>query len=378
MQALAPPTGDRNPNSHTTAEVLAALNGADGVRKFSFRYELLTSNNVYVQDLSNMLTAKVEENWLADVKRTATFTLQESGEIDFLSDRIKPYVRTWLPPYGPADYVEHPQGVFLLSTPSRNSDSAGRVTREVQAYDPLQVFLDDLVVTRYSVAVAAKYTDAVSTLLGSIPKTIEPSTKALTVVMEWEPGTSKLRIINDLLNAINYESLSFDENGSAVVRAYRDPGTRTEEYTYGDGLAGLVVPDVDQEIDLFAVPNRWTLVVSDPDKPALVSTYTNSDPGSPTSTVRRARTITDFRLEEDAVDQATLDAKVARLAFEASQIFEAIPFSTGLMPIHSGNDVYRIRYAPLAVNSKFTEQSWSLELKAGAQMQHRARRVVTV
>jgi hypothetical protein len=378
MQALAPPTGDRNPNSHTDAEVLAALNGATGVRRFAFRYELLTLNNVYVQDLDNMLTAKIDENWLADVKRTATFTIRETGVIDFLSDRIKPYVRTYLPPYGPADYVEHPQGVFLLSTPTRNSDSAGRVTREVQAYDPLQVFLDDLVVTRYSVAIGARYTDSVIALLGSIPKTVEPSTKTLAVVMEWEPGTSKLRIINDLLDAINYESLSFDEEGNAVVRAYRDPASRTEEFVYGDGLAGLVVPDVDQEIDLFSVPNRWSLTVSDPDRPAITSTYTNSDPGSPTSTVRRGRTITDFRLEEDAVDQATLDAKVARLAFEASQLFEAIPFSTALMPIHSGNDVYRIRYAPLAVNSKFTEQSWSLELRAGAQMQHRARRVVTV
>jgi hypothetical protein len=378
MQNLAPPTGDRNPNGHTTADVLAALNGADGVRRFSFRYELLSANNVYVQDLDNVLACKIDQNWLADVKRSATLTIRETGVIDFLSDRIKPYIRTWLPPYGPADYVEHPQGVFLLATPTRNSDSAGRVTREVQAYDPLQVFLDDLVVNRYSVAIGVKYTDAVSTVLGSIPQTVEPSTKTLPVVMEWEPGTSKLRIINDLLNAINYESLSFDEDGKAVVRAYRDPTTRTEEFVYGDGLAGLVVPDVDQEIDLFSVPNRWVLVVSDPDKPSIVSTYTNNDPGSPTSTVRRSRTITDFRTEEDAVDQATLDAKVARLAFEASQIFEAIPFSTALMPIHSGNDVYRIRYAPLAVNSKFTEQSWTLELKAGAQMQHRARRVVTV
>lgn len=378
MQLLAPPTGDRNPNGHTSAEVLAALNGSTGVRRFSFRYELLTAGNTFVQELDNILSCKVDENWLADVKRTATFVIRETGVINFLSDRIKPYIRTWLPPYGPNDFVEHPQGVFLLSTPSRNSDEAGRVTREVQAYDPLQVFLDDLVINRYSVSIGTLYTNAVQTLLGSIPQSVEVSSKALTVVMEWEPGTSKLRIINDLLNAINYESLSFDEEGRAVVRAYRDPAARTEEFVYGDGTDGLVVPDVDQEIDLFSVPNRWVLVVSDPDKPAITSTYTNTNPGSPTSTVRRARTITDFRLEEDAVDQATLDAKVARLAFEASQIFEAIPFSTALMPIHSGNDVYRIRYAPLAVNSKFTEQSWSLELRAGAQMQHRARRVVTV
>jgi hypothetical protein len=378
MQTLAPPTGDRNPNGHTTAEVTDVLNGAHGFRRFSFRYELLDAGNVYVQDLDNIMSAKIDQNWLADVKRSASFVLRETGLIDFLSDRIKPYVRTWIPPYGPSDYVEHPQGVFLLSTSSRNSDEQARVTREVTAYDALQVFLDDLVTARYTVAIGANFVTAATTLLGGIPSTVTTSTKTLAVAMEWEPGTSKLRIINDLLNAVNYESLSFDEDGRAVIRPYRDPTTRTEEFTYGDGTSGLVIPNVDQELDLFSVPNRWVLIVSDPDRAAMTSSYTNADPASPTSTVRRQRTIVDFRTEEDAVDQATLDAKVARVAFEASQIFEAIPFSTGLMPIHSGNDVYRLRYAPLAVNAKYTEQSWSMELKAGAAMAHRARRVVTV
>jgi hypothetical protein len=147
---------------------------------------------------------------------------------------------------------------------------------------------------------------------------------------------------------------------------------------YGAGVAGLVIPNVDQELDLFGVANAWSLAVSDPDRPALVSVYVNSDPGSPTSTVRRQRTIVDFRTEEDAPDQATLNAKVARLAFEASQVYEALDFSTALMPIHSGNDVYRIVYPSLAVNTKYTEQTWSMELRAGAAMKHRARRVVTV
>lgn len=378
MQTLAPVSPDRNPNQHTTDEVRAALRGVTGSRRFSFRYELLDKSNVFVDELDNVLAAKVEMNWLADIKRVARFTLRETGGVDFLSDRIKPHVRIWLPPYGKLDFVEYPQGVFLLSSPRRNIDEQGRVTRDVEAFDALQVYSDDLMSTRYAVPRLGIVTDYVKTLLGNVPQVVAPSNRVLGTAMEWEPGTSKLRIINDLLSVINYESLSFDEDGRALVRPYVAPTSRAEEYEYATDTHGLIVPNVDQELDLFSIPNKWTLVVSEPEMPALVASYTNADPGSPTSTIRRGRTITDFRTEQDAVDLTTLQEKAARLAFEASQIYEAIDFSTAMMPIHSGNDVYRLRYDPLAINARYSEQSWSFDLKAGATMKHRARRVVSV
>jgi hypothetical protein len=378
MQPLAPPTGDHNPNGATAADVLDALTGQTGGRRFSFRYELLSSANVLLGDLDNVLDATIEMDWLADIKRKARFTVRDDGVIDYLSDRIKPWARLHLPPYGDDDFVEWPLGVFLLSTPSRSSDASDAVIRQVDGYDGLQVFIDDLVTDRYTVAAGTAYTAAVSTLLGSIAKNVAASSSTLPVAKEWDPGTSKLKIINELLGAINYQSLSFDEDGVAIVRAYTAPSVRASEYTYADNSRSVMLPEVEQTFDLFSVPNRWVLVVSDPDRAALSSTYTNTDPSSPTSTVRRQRTIVDFRTEQDAADQTALDAKAARLAFEASQVFEAIDFETGLMPIHSGNDVYAITYSTLAVNAKYSEQSWSMPLKAGATMRHRARRVVTV
>lgn len=275
-------------------------------------------------------------------------------------------------------YVEWPQGVFLLSTPTREADAADVVTRDVEGYDQLQVYADDLVPDRYTVPAGVAYTDAVAALLGPVDKRVTPHPAVLPTAKEWEPGTSKLAIINELLDAINYESLSFDEDGVAVVVPYVPPSERPAEYTYADDAVSVMSPEVTQELDLFEIPNRWVLVVSDPDREPLRAVYTNNDPASPTSTIRRQRIITDFRDEEDAADQAALDAKVARLAFEASQVYEAIEFSTGLMPIHSGNDVYRIVYSPLAVNATYSEHTWEMTLEAGAEMKHRARRVVNV
>jgi hypothetical protein len=382
MLALVP-TGDRNPAGHTKDTILAALRGLSGSRRFSFRYRLLEPSGAVVEeDLDNVLGGSVSQNWLADIKRTATFTMLERGGIDFLSDRIQPVVRLHLPPYGPADWVEYPQGVFLLTTPSRSASVAGVVTREVQGYDQLQVYSDDLLATRYTVATGAVVTTAVTTLLASVlvaPKVrVTPHAGTLTAAKEWEPGTSKLRVINDLLGMINYESLSFDEDGVAVVQPYQSPAARAEEYVYANDHQGLVMPDAGQELDLFAVANHWVLVVSEPDQPPLVAAYTNSNPASPTSTVRRQRTITDYRTEQEATDLTTLQARVARLAVEASQVYEAVTFKTGLMPIHSGNDVYRVTLSSLALNAAYAEQSWTMPLKAGAEMAHVARRVITV
>lgn len=382
MQALVPPVGDRNPNGHTEETILAALQARQGARRLTFHYYLREAGGTLLEELDNVTAGSVTQSWLADIKRTATFAMRERGGIDFLSDRIQPAVRLHLPPFGQDDWVEYPQGVFLLTTPKRKASEAGVVTREVQGYDQLQVYSDDLLENRYTVAAGAVVTTAVQTLLNStlVPPIINviPKTSTLAAAKEWEPGTSKLRVINDLLGMINYESLSFDEDGVAQVVPYRPLGERAAEYTYAEDQSGLLVPDPEEELDLFDVANKWVMVVSEPDQAPMVATYTNTDPGSPTSTIRRQRTLVDYRTEQEATEQAVLDLKVRRLAEEASQVYQSIDFRTAIMPIHSGNDVYRLQLRALAVNDLYAEHSWKMTMRVGAPMEHTARRVVLV
>jgi hypothetical protein len=378
MQAVVP-TVDHNPTGYTAAEILAGIAGVTGTRRWSFRYELLDSTNTKVADLGNVEHGSVAQNWLADIKRTATFHFEEEDYIDYLSDRVKPWVRLHLPPFGADNWVEWPQGVFMLSTPSRSVTEAGHVHRDVEGYDLLQVLADDKVADRYHVAAGTAYTTAVLALLpAGAAYNVESSTKTLAAAAEWDPGTTKLAIVNELLGGLNYQSLSVDEDGTYIARAYQPPSERTDEYTYADDSNGLVIPKVDQTLDLWSIANHWVRTVSEPDRSVITSTLTNTDPASLTSTVRRQRTITDFATVQDAADQATLDSIVARVAFEASQVYEAIDFSSGLNPLHSGNDVYRITYGPLGLDASYSEHRWEMDLQAGAPMTHRARRVVSL
>lgn len=381
MQAIVPASSANNPNGHTETEIRAALTGQHGARRWSFRYELQDFAGSTLEYLDGVQSCTIEQNWLAQgAKRTARLRIKDLGRINYLSDRIKPWVRLHLPPYGDKDYVQWPQGVFLLSSAARQAQPDGSVVRDVEAYDLLQALADDKPAARYTMSVGANPMTRVISLVGTLPNDLDDRLLMFApTAKDWEPGTSKLTIINEILSYINYESLAFNENGRAYTRRYLQPASRASEYTYADDQRGVILPDPNQELDLFSVPNQWTRMVSEPDRPALVSTYTNNNPASPTSTVRRSRTITDFGTESmDALDQATLDEKVARLAAEASQVYEVITFRTGLMPIHGSNDVYNLAYSDLAVSAKYSEHSWSMELRAGAPMQHRARRVVSV
>lgn len=368
MQSLAA-------NGYTVDQVKSILHASN--RRIAFRYELLDNNNQFKKNLDNVISANVSNDAAAVIKRTARFSLYDDGSVNYLSDRIKPYARLWLT----GGWVEWALGVFILSTPPRSTDNIGNIIRSVEAYDLLQTLIDDKVRDRYTINQGTNYIAAVKSLLDSAGLTTQNLTatnKTLPAARDWSPGTTKLQMINDLLTAINYRGLYMDEDGVAIAQPYVSPEFRASEYTYRDDEQSVIFPEMNQGLDLFNVPNCWVLVVSESDRPPLVSTYINENPSSPTSTVNRGRTIVDYRENEEAADQQALDDKAQRLAFEASQIFEEVEFSTAIMPVHSQADVFTLEYTKLGISAKYSETAWSFDLKAGAQMKHQIRRVVSI
>jgi len=364
---------------YTAVEVETALRAVGtGVRELSFRYELLNSVNTLLGDLDVVSAASVANNMFADIKRTAKFTIKDDSVINYLSNRIKPYVRLRMPDGG---YVEWPQGVFLLSTPARQWKAGASLMREVEGYDQLLVLMDNKIEARYTAESGNTYTGYVTALLteaGITDTNITASALTLPTDREWAPDTTFLTIINNLLSAINYDSLSFDEDGKAIAQPYVSPADRTSEFTYNTGETGVMSGDVNQTLDLFAVPNKWVITVSSPDQAVLTSSYTNNGATSPTSTVSRGRTIVDFRKLEEAADQTTLDNKVARIAFNASQVYEVVEFSSLIMPIHQNADVVTVGITEMGIAASFSEHEWTMPLKAGMKMTHKFRRIVTL
>lgn len=367
-------------SGYTSAAVKDMLHMRSVERHESFRYDLLDKTNAFKMDgTALMKTARVGNNALADIKRTARFTMFDSSEVDWESDRVKPYVRLQMPD---GNWVEWAQGVFLLSTPTREVSGDGMaVTREIEAYDQGAILFFDKVLDRYTVVAGTNYITAVETILLSAGITLHnlvATDKTLPVDLDWEPGTPKNRIINDLLDAINYRAIWFDWDGRAIAEPYVSPDDAAPEYNYVDDGDSVMIPQVKETLELYNVPNVWRLVVSEPDRDPLIATYSNDDPASPTSTFRRGYNSVDYREDESAVDQATLDEKILRIAFEASQVYGIVEFQTLIMPHHSHADVFNIGYSEMSINNKHSEHEWSFDMKSGARMQHKVRRVVSV
>lgn len=345
-------------------------------RRLSFRYELLDKELNKIGDLHNVQSGEVSHSAFATIKRTARFSLIDRGDIDFLNDRIKPYVRLWVQ----NQWVEFPQGVFLLSTPTRK-DSTGRVTRDIEAYDGLLVLTDDKFEQRHIIQEGTLYYDAVKSILASagISKyNIEYTDKVLARSIEFEPGREKLLAINELLNQINYTPLYVDANGIYTAAYYRSPLVKAIDYTYQDDELSVTYQGAEEELDLFSIPNKWVVVCSNPEQEPLVSSYTNENPDSITSTVSRGRTIVDYREVTDIADQESLNAYVQRIAFEASQVYGKITFETAIMPMHDYSDVLEVDYSPLGITGKYSETSWTMPLSVGGKMKHEIRKVVTI
>jgi hypothetical protein len=368
-------------NGYVSGDVLTALRGVQGRREWQFRYELMSSLNVKVSDLTNVLSGSVAHDYEAEIKRTGKVTVKDTGTINFMSQRIKPWARILMPNGG---WAEWPLGVFLLTTPSRKIDISGANTRDIDAYDATIVLQEDTVTSRYYVSAGYVVTTAINEILTATVgiNAINIVTSALTTpkAMDWDPGTSKFQIVNALLDLINYNSIWFDGNGTAQVTPYVDPDSTSSMFDYLDNDVSLILPDASETLDLYKVPNRFVGIVSNPDvgQPVLTSTYTNTSVTSPISTVNRGRTITDVKNDEVAVNQYVLDAKTQARAVAAASIYDVVEWQSGLMPFHENGDVYNFTYTKAALSGKYKEVSWGFDLVQGASMTHKCRKTVTL
>ena len=360
---------------HTRQTVIDVLQMKTGSRQIKFRYDLLDKNDNYKKTLTTVIDGEVSMSAFADIKRTARFTVKDDNEIDWLNDRIQPFFMLKLG----MDWLEWPLGVFILSSPKKTDNVI--VTREVEAYDLSQILIDDKFADRYAINAGTNYITAIKALLqgaGITKINIAATDKVLSTAREFEIGTTKLSAINKLFSEINYTQIIVDEYGYFVSSPYRSPTDRVSEYTYKDDNMSILANGMTEELDLFNVPNKWVVVLSNPELEPLSSVYTNDNPDSITSTVSRGRTIVDFREVDNIADQESLDAYVQRIANDASQVYGYINFETAIMPHHSYSDVMNLEYSKLGIVGKYSETNWTLPLQAGAMMQHQVRKVVII
>ena len=349
---------------YTAAQVKRALHAESGAREVFYRFERLNADKVPL-GLLDAVDGSISLDYNADIMRTGRFTIRDDPRVDWQAELLRVWFSCIMPDGGEAAW---PLGLFYMPTaPKRGSI---HVYREVEAYDTTTILWDDQVRSRYRIAKGTKYTQALSGLFSSVgvhDAIIEPSESVTQTALEWDAGTPKGEIVQQLLTADNYEPLMADAWGRWMCRKYKDPRARSAEYSYEANGLSVLLPDQTVEEDIFRIPNVFVGVVSRPDRPAMSFSYEITDPKSPLAAVNRGgRHVTETKIYEDAASAIALEAEVRRRAGRATSFVSSLKFQTAPMPHHAAGDILWLDAGN--VRGKYQETKWTLDLRAGGQM----------
>lgn len=356
---------------YTSDEVARLLRQS---RTVTYGFDILDKNERTIGS-AHSSDCKIFNNIDANIQRSASLTLVESDDIDFISDRIRPYMVL----HTDRGKLTYPLGIFLMSSPTK-TPNGGSIQRRVECYDKTQILEDDKFDTRYVVQKQTAYTAAVAGIIataGIIQTDIEHSQLETETDIEFPIGTSKLSAINALLEAINYYPCYADSSGRIAIKPYRLPSERTADATYDTGETSVVAQGAQEDMDMFDIPNKIVRYLENAERDYLIASIQDDNPESRLSTVSRGRTIVDVAAVSDVANQSALDTMVAKLLAER-QIYQTLTFETLNIPNHEYADCLYIDNKEINVSGKFIETAWEMDLSVGGRMRHTCRKAVSV
>lgn len=333
-----------------------------GNRSTRFYLDILDATDAPLMRLDGVTGGKLDWVSNAMIKGGGDLTVIDVDQtINWLTARLRPVmVIDGLP--------IQPLGVFL---PSEAPESWGNGRSwAVKLLDKTTILDQDKVAETYALASGTVVTTAVIALIASSGITnyaVTASVKTLAGSLVWSAGTGKLRIINDLLDAINYFSLYANFDGQMVAEPYTVPAQRPLRYQFVDGPSAIYEPGFTMDVDIWNIPNRVTLIgVGDGVTAALTSTIDNTDPLSPYSIANRGRVIGVTETGVEAADQTTLDSLARTRLIELTSPTSGVEISHAPVPGLAVNQAVKFRRTPAGIDATHTVSKTTITLKGDA------------
>lgn len=389
-----------------------------GSRQTSFRYELLSHDpSTGVDSLAGFLdgvdptSGRLKWESGASVKKSGTLSVTDVSVakdgstaiagVNLLTARIRPVrVIEGLP--------ETPLGVYLLSASPEQWSGTGR-TYDVVMHDKSTVLEQDAIEESFTAGTGEPVLQIVADLIASAGETISfdgSDTTTLSSPATWEAGTSKLKIVNELLTrSLGYFALRVDGLGNFRATPYVEPADRSTRYSIlngedgqplqrelRDGDESIYSPEWTRDRVNYKVPNKVIAISSGTGGgPALRGVATNENPDSPYSYQARGnRWITpesgplvvdlpDFSAEGDptAAAEAFLQAAarrslIAQSSVQASVEVECLPVPIELL------DAMIFANAPAGVDARHTVRAVTIPLTFDGLMSLQLQEVVSL
>lgn len=387
------PSGTVPLRSLTTGEVLY------GDRVTSYRWEVLAHSggtDSLVGYLDGVVDGSASLSWtlntavkgagnlkVADLDKAQPGFLRIS-DVALSSARLRPVlVIEGLP--------EIPLGVYLVSAAPEEWTAAGRVY-SIELLDRASVLDQDELDASYTVSTATPILSAVASVIAAGGESIVVDatvTSTLTSPLTWPVGTTRLQIVNDLLSALNYNSLWVDGVGNFRATPYVVPAKRSIRYELlnmdrelVDGEESIYQPEWNRDIDMFDVPNKVIAVQTGTGSAEpLVGTWTNTDPASPFSYPSRGRWIskTISGVETPAGTNpeviAFLQARARQSLIAYSAVQGEVQVKHLPIPIRV-SDVLRFASTPAGIDARHTVTSVKLAASPLGLMETKLQEVI--
>lgn len=333
---------------------------------WSSRYELMGGG----MELEARDMPEIEFVASSEVKMSIKGTFIVPDDADLLTTRLCPYITI--------NGIEYPCGRYIITSADRTSRQ-GEEETELTGYSVLYLAKRTTVEDRLHFAAGAGYLATVRTLLiasGITAIITDDETDAVlqTAREDWDPGTSYLEIINQLLGECGYADAWPDMQGAVHLSRPASGSAAEVTHKYAEGQYSIIADSYKRSDDRYGKYNVIRVVCANPDLSApMVATAELTDPAVPYSIPNIGR-VAHVESVDNIASQTELQRMADELMMRQRQLTQTCEFYTACDPTHACRDVTALSRGE--ITGIWRETGWRLPLSGAYNMTHTGERVI--
>lgn len=342
-------------------------------RLSTFLFEMLNSDDQPQGVMDDIMDSSATLTWDVDgkIKGGGSIEVADMGHgFDWLTSRLK-VTRI-------VNGLAWGRGIWIPTLPTAKWESDHRYWT-LELHDKLVLLDQDAIAEGYVLPEGVNVIDTVRAIIESTGEqagAITASDKVTNAEMFWEAGTTKLTIINNLLDANGYYTLRTGDNGEYITEPYIPPNKRPIRYDFVDGENSIYIDTFEVAQDIFFIPNRVIAIQQgDDENEGMVGIAENVDPDSPFSFVNVGRWIVDVQTGVEAFDQEAIDTYAYSRLVDLSNPSATVSIQVAPVPLNI-YDAVTFRSEPAGIEGRFVVDRMSEDLTATGLMKVTLRKIV--
>ena len=299
-----------------------------------------------------------------------------AGDIDVGSDFLRIYLDATFAD-GTTESV--PLGTFTVKAPKRSIRN-DRSTREVVLSGLLSDVAEDDFEYPVTIPTGSNIVNEAVAIIRACGLDVVYDANDKTLTSQWVVGvggkddspTSKLAIVNKLMELVDYHAAFTDPMGRVILTKYKDPADRSPSHVFEEGPLARFLTEAEEERDSSDVANVVVATFTTQDTETRGIAY-DDDPRSPYSTVTLGRRKVKRYEYQDGATQAQANAKAAELLKTQQSVIRRVTLSHVYAPV-TCNDVVGVEWPTANVHGSYAIRTQSIQLGAGCLTKSELRR----